>query len=396
MSIKKIGTAIKKRMSVESSGDTLATIPNAVLALDISAESVETAIASYDKNGNISIIGTGKAKQRSNSMHAGAIVDIPAVVSACEHAIADAETQAKVRCKLAVVGIAGELVKGNTTTVRYQRKNGNKAISEQEITSLIKRTQNIAKKHAQEEVALEMSGHNTEVCLVNSAIIDLSIDGCSVSNPVGLKGNELLIRFYAAFAPLVHVSAIEKVCAELSLDLLAVAVEPFAICRAILGDDNSKLSTIIMDVSDNITSVAVINNGSIDGTKMFNIGGRNFAKHKDFNTWIAGVQLALDDFQAASIKLPSKILLSGSGANSDELQEMLATTDWYHESTFGKRPLIELIDCNSMPGFNNHDDINIDCTCATTAGLLRVAIDTLLESSESNTIKEKIAKILQN
>ena len=65
-----------------------------------------------------------------------------------------------------------------------------------------------------------------EVRLINSAIVSLSIDGYKVSNPIGFKGSELVLQFYTAFAPLVHISAIEKVCAELNLDLVAVAVEP--------------------------------------------------------------------------------------------------------------------------------------------------------------------------
>ena len=201
-----------------------------LLALDIGTEFVKAMIARQKKDNTLEIIGVGRAHQDPSNMHAGAIADIGAVVATCEKALSDAEKQAGVTCKLVSVGIAGELVKGNTSTVHYRRKNGNRPLSEQEMSLIIKRVQDKAGELARKEVALETNNPDIEVRLINSAIVSLTIDGYKVSNPIGFKGSDLTIQFYTAFAPLVHISAIEKVCAELSLDLLAVAVEPFAVC----------------------------------------------------------------------------------------------------------------------------------------------------------------------
>ena len=91
---------------------------------------------------------------------------------------------------------------------------------------IIKRVQDRAGEQARQAIADETNNPNVEVRLINSAIVSISIDGYKISNPIGFKGTDVVIQFYTAFAPLVHISAIEKVCAELSLDLLAVAVEP--------------------------------------------------------------------------------------------------------------------------------------------------------------------------
>ena len=136
-----------------------------------------------------------------------------------------------------MVGIAGELIKGNTTTVRYTRKNPNKPITEAEMNDIIKKVQAKSGEVARKTVALETGNKNVEVRLINSAIVSLTIDGYKISNPIGFKGSDVVIQFYTAFAPLIHVAAIEKVCAQLNLDLLSVAVEPFTVCRACLGDD---------------------------------------------------------------------------------------------------------------------------------------------------------------
>lgn len=404
-----------------------------LLSLDIGTEFVKAVIAREKKGGELEIIGIGRAHQNPANMHAGAIADIGAVVATCEKALSDAEKQAGVTCKLVSVGIAGELVKGNTSTVRYRRKNGNRPLSEQEMSLIIKRVQDKAGELARKEVALETNNPDIEVRLINSAIVSLTIDGYKVSNPIGFKGSDLVIQFYTAFAPLVHISAIEKVCAELSLDLLAVAVEPFAVCRACLGDDpDSNLSAIVIDIGGGTTDIAIVDDGGVDGTKMFGIGGRSFthqiaeslgidydtaeyfklnpdskelpdqarakmseAISKNLAVWIGGVQLALGDFNILEV-LPQKILLCGGGAGLLQIQEALATTDWYEELPFTRRPIINIVDSDDVPGIINATDIELDHSFTTALGLLRVSLDTLAGSPEGHSIKDRIAKALQN
>ena len=403
-----------------------------LLALDIGTEFVKAVIAREEK-GELEIIGVGRAHQDPANMHEGAIADIGAVVATCEKALADAEKQAGVTCKLVTVGIAGELVKGNTSTVRYRRKNGNRPLSEQEMSLIIKRVQDRAGELARKEVALETNNPDIEVRLINSAIVSLTIDGYKVSNPIGFKGSDLSIQFYTAFAPLVHISAIEKVCAELSLDLLAVAVEPFAVCRACLGDDpDSALSAVVMDIGGGTTDIAVVDDGGVDGTKMFGIGGRSFthqiaetlgvdydtaeyfklnqespelpdagrermeeAIEKNLAVWIGGVQLALEDFKLLEV-LPNQVLLCGGGAGLMQIQEMLATSDWYEELPFNRRPVIHIVDSEDIDGIINSTDVELDHSFITALGLLRVSLDTLAGSPDGHSLKDKIAKVLQN
>ena len=406
-----------------------------ILALDIGTEYVKAVIAKQnDQKNGLDVIGVGRARQGANNMYAGAIADIPAVISVCERALSQAEKQSGTTSKLAVVGIAGELIKGNTSTVRYRRKSGNKPLTEQEMALIIKRVQDRAGEQARKAIADETNNPNVQVRLINSAIVSISIDGYKISNPIGFKGTDIVIQFYTSFAPLVHISAIEKVCAELSLDLLAVAVEPFAVCRACLGDDvESGFSGIVMDIGGGTTDIAVIDDGGVEGTKMFSIGGRSFTHQiaevldVDFETaehyklaiknpakvpadlkermmiaiqrnlavWLSGVEITLEEFNLSDM-LPNKILLCGGGAGLTELQDVLATTDWFKSLPFARRPIVHLVESADIPGINNLTQVNLDHSYVTALGLLRVALDTLAGSPEESGLKAKLAKILQN
>lgn len=404
------------------------------LALDIGTENVKAVIARRGEGEDLEIVGIGRAHQDPSNMYAGAIADIPSVVRVCEKALSAAEKIAGVTSKLTVVGIAGELVKGNTTTIRYRRKSGNKPLTEQEMSLIIQRVQERAGELARKEIADETNNPNVEVRLINSAIVSISIDGYKISNPIGFKGTDIVIQFYTAFAPLVHISAIEKVCAELSLDLLAVAVEPFAVCRACLGDNlDSGFSGIVMDIGGGTTDIAVVDDGGVEGTKMFSIGGRSFTHQiaeilgVDFETaerykinlsnpakvphemrekidlavernlavWLSGVGITLEEFNLSDM-LPSRILLCGGGAGLNELQEVLATTDWFKELPFSRRPTVHLVEAADIPGITNLTKTRIDHSYVTALGLLRVAMDTLAGAPEETGLRAKLAKLLQN
>ena len=432
---------------------------NILLALDIGTEFVKAVIAEKTSDDNLNIIGVAKEHQSMGNMYAGAIADIQAVVSTCEKALSRAEEMAGVVSRTCVVGIAGELIKGNTRTVRYKRKDSNKPISDNEMQQIIQKVQDKAGEQARQEIALETDNPEVEVRLINSAIVSLSIDGYKVSNPIGFKGSDLMIQFYTAFAPLVHISAIEKVCAELNLDLLAVAVEPFAVCRACLGNElDSNFSAIVMDIGGGTTDIAVVDDGGVEGTKMFGIGGRSFThqiatktgldydtaeaiklqiggvsldqltlRHREetvaeaeykneiqtilatperakkinkaisdnVEVWLGGVVVALEDFPLVEA-LPTKILLCGGGAGLSALQEELATSDWYTDLPFSRRPLVHLLDDVDIPGIENSTEENLDYSFITAFGLLRVAIDTLAGTDESTGLRAKLAKLLQN
>ncbi len=402
-----------------------------LLALDIGTEYVKALIAKKSK-GDIRIVGVGKAHEAPTNMSSGAIADIQGVAKTCEEALVKAEEMAGVRSKEVVIGIAGELIKGNTASIKYRRADSNKAITDDEMAKIIKAVQQKAGERARREVALETNNPDVEVRLINSALVSLRIDGHKVSNPIGFKGSEVLVQIYTAFAPLVHISAIERVCDELQLDLVTVAVEPFAVCRACLGDDlDSNFSGIVMDIGGGTTDVAIVDDGGVEGTKMFSIGGRSFTHQiseklglsfadaeklklladnpsmkpeirkrfdqaiaRNLEVWLVGVELAIEEFEHVET-LPNQILLCGGGASLSEIPELLATGNWYKNLPFSRRPIVSLIEPDDIPGIINTTDRELDHTFVTAMGLLRVGIDTLIGTS-SGGLRTKIARLLKN
>ncbi len=402
-----------------------------IVALDIGTEFVKALIAKVEDD-QMKIVGVGRARQDVSDMHAGAIADIAAVVQNCEDALSEAEDQAGLQAKRVIIGIAGELVKGVTNTIRYRRPQPDRPLDEQEMEFIIEKVQERAQVKAQKQIALETGNEEVEVKLVNSALVSIHIDGYKVSNPIGFQGKDVAVQIYTAFAPMVHIGALERVADELALELLAVAAEPFAVSRSVLGNDaSSTFTAILADIGGGTTDIAVVNDGGVEGTKMFGIGGRSFTQtiasemdltygnaeklkvnlendkikaavkkeaeaaiDKTLDVWLSGVELALAEFESVD-HLPNRVLLCGGGSSLTQLVEALATREWYKELPFTKRPSVELISPSAVVGIEDTTDKASDHTFITAMGLLRVGYDTMIGSSEQDTVKEKLNRLLR-
>jgi cell division protein FtsA len=231
---------------------------------------------------------------------------------------------------------------------------------------------------------------------------------------------------------MVHIGALERTAGELDLDLIAVAAEPFAVSRSVLGTDaSSNFTAILTDVGGGTTDIAVVNDGGVEGTKMFGIGGRSFTRTissdldlsyedaeklkvniedpnlkpsiaKDVNAaldktlevWLGGVELALSEFDSVD-HLPSRILLCGGGASLEKLVDALESRDWYKELPFTRRPTVQRIKPEEVVGIHDTTGDVKDHTFITAMGLLRVGYDTMVGSSDTDTIKDKLNRILR-
>ncbi len=409
-------------------------VDNYIVALDIGTEFIKALVGRVIGN-EVEIIGVGRSHQELADMQAGAIADIAAVVANCDQALAAAEQQAGISARNVVIGIAGELVKGTTSTVRFTRNNPTKELDINEMERIIELVQERAEAKARQQLAWELGGKNVQVRLVNSALVRIDIDGYKVTNPVGFQGKDILVEMYTAFAPMIHIGALERTATELDLELLAVAAEPFAVARSVVGDDpNASLSAVLMDVGGGTTDIAVVNEGGVEGTKMFGIGGRAFthaiereldidftkaealkvglggdlvavkqrpevekALEKTLKVWTSGVELALAEFNKLD-HLPHRLLLCGGGSSLEMLIKKLEDGQWYKNLPFTKKLIVQHIQPDEVVGITDTTGGDAsDHTYITAMGLLRVGMDTVNSGAApgESSVKDKLSKVLR-
>ncbi len=382
------------------------------ISLDIGTEFVKVLVFRIE-NDKAVVIGIGKQRQQLSDMQGGRVTDISGVIKNCEGALEQAFAAAKVTPQQCVVGIAGELVKGATIHVHYRRSNPQAKIDVKELKDIIEQVQAKAFEKTRSELAWETGQQAIDVKLVNSAVVDVKIDGYKVTNPIGFQGSDIQVGIFNAFAPIVHIGALQTIVEGLNLDLLSIAAEPYAVARCVGMEDSAEFSSIFIDIGGGTTDIAVVRGGGVEGTKMFAIGGRVFTKsiadtfdrtfteaeklkldysagkipekseirqkirkaiENDCEVWLAGVELALEDFSNLDL-LPSKILLCGGGSLLPEIKEYLEKKSWTKHLAFARQPKVDFIRPNMVSSVKDETGKLLGSQDITPMGLANIAID---------------------
>jgi cell division protein FtsA len=404
-----------------------------MLALDIGTEMAKALIFEVHSNEEKAVvIGSGKKIQKLGNMQSGAVSDINGVIETCREAIDVALSQSGIKkIKKAIIGIAGELVKGTTTIVHYERAKPETKIDLAELRNIIEKVQRKALERIQKQMAWETGQDEIEIRLINAAIVDVRIDGYQVTNPIGFQGRDVSISIFNAYAPMIHLGALQTIADELGIASLSIAAEPYAVARSVDYEDVLDFSAIFIDIGGGTTDIAVVRNGGLEGTKMFALGGRAFTKRlakelevsfeeaeslkikysegklgadvnlkieqilrNDYMVWASGVELSLAEFAESDV-LPSKILLCGGGSALPGLRKVLASPEWTKGLPFSKTPSI---------GFLQPRDVSrvIDGTGelknpqdVTPMGLANLSLDIAGEEKVMAGILRRVVQIIQ-
>ena len=389
--------------------------PAACTALDVGTEFAKALVFEIDPSGIGVVRGVGRKRQGLSHMQSGTVADIAAVVDNCSIALQEAEEMAGFRPTQVVIGIAGELVKGFTTSHNQERKRPDQPISEAELQKLIDAVQQAALREAERAITWETGLPHVDVRLVHAAVTSASIDGYTVTNPVGFQGRYVKIGIFNAFAPLVHLGALQTVASQLDLELLQVVAEPYAVARVLGTEQVQQSGAIFIDIGGGTTDVALVRQGGIEGTRMFALGGRAFTKsladrldlpfpraealkvdfsrglkverkaevaqiiRDDITVWSAGVELVIEELAAGDL-LPGRIYLCGGGSRLPEIKDTLAAEKFWKNLPFARPPEVAIMSPDMVETIRDDTKLLIDQQDVTPLGLAWQAIE--LQSTE--------------
>lgn len=403
------------------------------LSLDIGTEVVKALVFRVDKTaGNGTVVGVGRARQGLKDMHSGAVSDISGVVENCRRAIGSAQNMAGLKkVEKAIVGIAGELVKGTTTTVHYERIKPEVRIDLPELKNIVQKVQWKAFDRIRQQLAWETGHSEIEVKLINAAIVDVRIDGYKVSNPVGFQGRDVSISIFNAYAPMVHLGALQSIGDGLNLNLLSIAAEPYAVAKSMGVEDVTDFSAVFIDIGGGTTDIAVVRNGGLEGTKMFALGGRAFTKRlsqelgisfeeaemlkikysegrlgrdvsakierflsDDCQVWLSGVELSLAEFADYDL-LPHRFFLCGGGSGLPGIKRALNSSGWKNKLPFAKDIEISYLQPKDVINIFDQTGELRDPQDITPMGLANLALDLVGEEKVMAGILRRAVKIIQ-
>jgi cell division protein FtsA len=404
--------------------------PSACTALDIGTEFVKALVFEVDGEGHGNVKGAARRRQGLAHMQSGTVADISAVVDNCQMALQEAEEMAGFRASQVVIGIAGELVKGFTTTHSQERKRPDQPITEQDLQRLIDGVQREAMRDAERAITWETGLPNVDIQLVHAAVTAASIDGYPVTNPVGFQGRHVKISIFNAFAPMVHLGALRSVASQLDLELLAIVAEPYAVARCLGGEGVQQQGALFIDVGGGTTDVALVRQGGVESTRMFALGGRAFTKSlgdrlelpfsraeelkidfargveikdaasvrtiisEDVAVWAAGVELILEEFGKQG-QLPGRIELCGGGSRLPQIAAALRAPGFAEDLPFTRPPQVNIIEPAAVEAIQDSTKLLVDQQDVTPMALAFQAIELAGPEAPLDAALRKVVKLMR-
>lgn len=354
-------------------------------ALDIGTEVVKVLTVRREANGGV-VLGVGRERQAPSAMSGGAIADVDAVIDSCNKALEAAEDMAGVVPGQVVVGIGGELVKGFSSAIAYPRERPEVKVREAELKSLLQLVQKRALREAQQLLEMERAYGELKARLVHSAISAVKMDGYPVISPIGFQGRNLEVTVFNTFAPQAQVGALETVLRELDLELMSAVAQPYTLARACADDETWEQGAIFVDIGGGTTDVALLRGGGVEGTRMFNLGGRSITRRlsvtlgltmdeaeamkvrhseglltadqedqvrrivvSDVDVLLQGLNLCLKEL-ARGEALPTDLYVCGGGSLLPEMMMFLGRGDWVEGLTLHRQPYIRQLGPEDVQG----------------------------------------------
>lgn len=374
-----------------------------LLALDVGTEFVKAVIFTVeDGDTSIKVLGYGRSRQHGSAMKGAMVINIEHVVNACDKAIGEALNHAdEIMSKelgveyvtpapeKALLGIAGELVKGVTIIADYSREEPDVKIEQKEIDEVITSIKEYSFNQAINDISEETGIETKRLQEINTKINATYIDGVQVDRPLGMTGENISYRVFSTFAPSLHLNSLKEIASQLGLEILSIEVEPYAVARAVKDAKNEKFSAVIIDIGGGTTDIAVVDRGSVIATKMFAYGGKVFTKRisnklkvqiedaekikidysngavnetqarairemltKDCLVWAQGVELSLSEIEDID-NYPTVFYLCGGGSGLPEIKESLQEYAWLQTLPFAKHPKIEYLYPKQLEDIND-------------------------------------------
>lgn len=348
-------------------------------ALDIGTDLVKALVVRREAPNGV-VLGISREPQHPDAMRGGAIGDVELVIDACNRALEASEDMAGTVPGQVVIGVAGEMVKGFSSSIAYPRERPEERVRDSELRNMLQLVEKRALREAQHLLELERSyGEVGEVRLVHSAITQVRIDGYPVTNPIGFQGRNLEVTVFNTFAPMSQVAAMETVARELDLEIAGTVSQPYALARACAGDEAWEQGGIFIDIGGSTTDVALLRGGGVEGTRMFGLGGHAFTRRvaaelglsyheaearklrhsegllpqdqeyaigqlllTDVEVLLQGLALCLREL-ARGEALPANIYVCGGGSLLPELMNELLKNLWAEGLPFEHQPYARLL-----------------------------------------------------
>jgi len=195
--------------------------------------------------------------------------DVDRWYAGCEKALTQAEDMTlgsrsrKLVPDYAMMSVPAEITRALPVTVAMSRRQPDAGVTPEELLALLQR----GYRKAQDILGVRSKGAAED--MIAGSVVETTLDGQPVAEPVGLRGQQLQLQLTFFLAPLEWIRALEIVAERLQLALTGIAPQ-HVVCAAALADPLALL--ILLD--EQYTVVSQARQGQLEWSALQEVGER--------------------------------------------------------------------------------------------------------------------------
>ncbi len=229
-----------------------------VVALDIGATRVSSAIGRVDERKRINVIGMGCSPPLG--LENGIVVDMELLTGSVERAMIEAEEISGVNVESVFVGMAQTNFRGISSRGVVSIPGASREINRRDVNRVIEVARVVASRSNLEPV--------------QEVVQQFMVDGQSgIKNPTGMYGFKLEAEVYIVTG---NFSTFSRTIAECikkaGFEVEGMILEPLAAGEAVLTQSEKKLGVLLIDLGGESTTAAVFVNGNVIGARVLAVG----------------------------------------------------------------------------------------------------------------------------
>jgi hypothetical protein len=154
-------------------------------------------------------------------------------------------------------------------TTQYVRADATVPITMHEVDQMISRIEGESSIRARTRSQRQFGMQSDDLRLISSTIVAITIDGRTVTSPIGFMGSRLRLTVLNVFAPSSEFNMIRSILSTLDKHAISIIPEPLILPKVVESLWVAESTTVIIDVGQSHTTVTLMNHGQIVGFEIF-------------------------------------------------------------------------------------------------------------------------------
>jgi len=304
---------------------------NTIFALDIGTRSVIGAVVRQE-GASLRVLAQHITEHESRAVFDGQIHHIGKVTEAVTRVKNALEEQLGVNLTRVAIAAAGRSLK--TKMVRVEQD----VDPAMEIDYMLCRAlENDGIKKAHDELKNEIGSEAEDFYCVGYSVVSYYLNGYSIANLEGHRGNNIAVDVLATFLPASVVNSLYAVLGRAGLEPVSLTLEPIAAAAAIIPESFRLLNLALVDTGAGTSDIAVSREGAIVAYGMVPQAGDEITESvaegclADFNTaekikrnLMHVEEISYTDVVGVEATVPSEVVLENIGPVLESITDKIA------------------------------------------------------------------------